>query len=54
MTTCVYCEKDIDEFGDYRGVYDCPKTRGKDYEEVVTRCEKYKYYIPEGKEVPAP
>lgn len=54
MTTCVYCKKDIDEFGDYNGGYDCPKTRNKDYEEAIIKCEHCKYYIEEGKEVPAP
>ena len=54
MTTCVYCKKDIDEFGDYNGGYDCPKTRNKDYDIALNICERCKFWIPEGKEVPAP
>lgn len=54
MTTCVYCKKDIDEFGDYNGGYDCPKTRNKDYDVALNICERCKFWIPEGEEVPAP
>jgi predicted RNA-binding Zn-ribbon protein involved in translation (DUF1610 family) len=53
MTTCVYCEKDIDKFGDYKN-YDCPKIRNKNYDVAIMICEKCRFWIPEGKEVPAP
>lgn len=52
MTTCVYCKKDIDEYGDYKP-YDCPKLENNDsYWEDI--CERCRFYIPEGKEIPAP
>lgn len=49
MTTCVYCEKEIDSFGDYKP-YTCPKINGKDdWEDVCLRC---RFYIYGGREVP--
>jgi len=53
MTTCVYCKKDIDSFGDYKP-YDCPKTKDLHYADAIEICERCKFYIPDGKEVPAP
>ncbi len=51
MTTCVYCKKEIDSWGDYKE-YDCPKIKNTDdWEDVCFRC---KFYILEGEEVPAP
>lgn len=54
MTTCVYCEKDIDEYGDYRN-HICPKLeRNSDASYPMEVCERCRFYIPEGREVPAP
>ena len=51
MTTCVYCNKDIDEYGNYKE-YNCPKLR--DADDCLSICEKCSHYIDEGQEVPAP
>ena len=51
MTTCVYCDKDIDEWGDYRN-YDCPKLKKASPDDYI--CENCIHYIYGGKEVPAP
>ena len=51
MTTCIYCDKYIDEYGDYKE-YDCPKLR--DTDDCWSVCERCSHCIPEGKEVPAP
>ena len=49
MTTCVYCRKNIDEYGDYKE-YDCLKTKNKEnWEEICDRCN---FYIEDGREVP--
>lgn len=48
MTTCVYCKKDINVWGDYEE-HRCVKLESSG---TMDTCEKCKYFIPEGKEVP--